>query len=411
MMHNPYGPRFWFTYLANLGLMVAVSLLFRYADFIHHLGGTEKQLGLITGIGMFGAIGSRCFQGVAIDHYGAARVWIFSLVLLVACLMGHLTIGSLNPPLVHGLRVLYTVSLAGAFGASITYVSLRAPANRMGEMIGMLGSSGFIGMAIGPTIGDWLFAAADPDALPLRLFLCSAAAAALSLCCAVLATYGEARAEQRAPANSVWEHPLRQIGKYHPGWTLLVGLAMGVGIGIPTTFLSAFAAEKSISELAWFWTPYAVVAFAVRIITRTLADRWGTRPTILTGLACLAASMLAYLFVTSGPSLILPAILGGFGHAFLFPATVAESNHSFPVEYRGLATNLILTMFDIGLLLGQPIFGWTVDLARANGLNGYVVAFSGLATMLLVVAATYVMTNKRSNGPLNHRHGVMHSSF
>ena len=395
MSSNPYGPRFWFTYLANIGLMVAVSLLFRYADFVHHLGGTEKQLGLITGIGMFGAISARCFQGVAIDRYGASRIWLLSLVLLVVCLLGHLTIRSIQPPWIHFLRIIYTVSLAGAFGASITYVSLRAPANRMGEMIGMLGSSGFIGMAIGPSIGDWLFADVDPSLLVSRLFFWSTAAAMFSLSCAFAATFGESDRPTASAAVSFAEL-WNRVRKYHPGWTMLVGFAMGVGIGMPGTFLSSFALERGIAELGWFWTPYAIIAFIVRIFTRTLADDWGTRPTILIGLGCMAASMLAYLAVASGPSLIFPAALGGFAHAFLFPATVSEGNHSFPQEYRGLATNLTLTMFDIGLLIGQPVFGWTVDSARASGMNGYVVAFSVVALFLVAVTTVYATLGVRS---------------
>ena len=51
-----YGAPFWFTYLANASLMVAVSLLFRYADFVEFLGGSELQLGLIVGAGMVGAL-------------------------------------------------------------------------------------------------------------------------------------------------------------------------------------------------------------------------------------------------------------------------------------------------------------------------------------------------------------------
>ena len=66
-----YGPRFWATYVANTALMVAVSLLFRYADFVFALGGSEDQLEMITGLGMIGGIIARCFSGVAIDGYGA----------------------------------------------------------------------------------------------------------------------------------------------------------------------------------------------------------------------------------------------------------------------------------------------------------------------------------------------------
>lgn len=394
MTNNPYGPRFWWTYVANMGLMATVSLLFRYADFVKHLDGSEQQLGLITGIGMFGAIGARCFQGVAIDHYGAARVWHLSLLLLVICLLGHLSIDSLSP-WVYALRIIYTVSLAGAFGASITYVTLRAPPARMGEMIGMLGSSGFIGMAIGPSIGDWLFADMEPESLVWKLFLWSAATATFSLCCAFAATLGESVTVTLRRNHGSLVGLWKNMRAYHPGWTLLVGFAMGVGIGMPGTFLSAFAAERGIADLGWFWTPYALIAFVVRICSRRLADCWGTRPTILLGLVCMAASMLAYLVVSTGPSLIFAAALGGSAHAFLFPATVAEGNHSFPVEQRGLATNLILTMFDIGLLLGQPVFGWTIESSRANDLNGYVVAFTGLAFILLGIAIMYARWHRQ----------------
>lgn len=434
MTSNPYGPRFWATWISNTCLMVAVSLLFRYADFVSSLGGTEDQLGMITGIGMVGAIVSRCFLGVAIDRYGAGRVWALSLLLLATCLLGHLAVRSLQPPLIHALRIAYTISLAGAFGASITFVSLRAPPDRMGEMIGMLGSSGFVGMAIGPAIGDWLFAGAG-DAIVSRLFYCSSISAIVALVFAWMATarvrpvgassrqstvervaatatdHDAATADDAAAKDaaakdantSTDEHdaalrrnplpvnPLRLVRQYHPGWTLLVGMAMGFGIGMPGTFLSAFAAEKHFSDLGWFWIPYAMIAFVVRILTRRLADRWGTRPTILTGLACIAASMFAYLLVNSEISLLIPAALGGTAHAFLFPAAMAEGNQSFPIEYRGLATTLMLTMFDLGMLIGQPVFGFTVEWSRLSGLNGYAVAFSGLAITMILVGVTYVV--------------------
>lgn len=396
--------------------MVAVSLLFRYADFVSSLGGTEDQLGVITGVGMVGAIVSRCFLGIAIDRYGAGRVWSLSLLLLATCLLGHLAVRSLAPPLIHALRIAYTISLAGAFGASITFVSLRAPPDRMGEMIGMLGSSGFVGMAIGPAIGDWLFAG-DGDAIVRRLFYCSSLSAIVALVFAWLATVRvrPVGASQRRPIeaaavgiaagsyvtklaaddtavqrNPLPVNPVRLVRQYHPGWTLLVGMAMGFGIGMPGTFLSAFAAEKHFSDLGWFWIPYALIAFVVRILTRRLADRWGTRPTILTGLACIAASMFAYLLVTNETSLLLPAALGGTAHAFLFPAAMAEGNQSFPVEYRGLATTLMLMMFDLGMLIGQPVFGFTVEWSRLSGFNGYAVAFSGLAITMILVGVIYV---------------------
>src|SRR5690606_37368818 len=90
--------------------------------------------------------------------FGPRIFWLISVVLFVASILGHLTVTRIDSPLVYLLRILFTIGMAGAFGASITYVSLRVPQDRMAEMIGVLGSSGFLGMALGPTFGDWLLA-------------------------------------------------------------------------------------------------------------------------------------------------------------------------------------------------------------------------------------------------------------
>ena len=37
---------------------------------------------------------------------------------------------------------------------------------------------------------------------------------------------------------------------------------------------------------------------------------------------------------------------------------------AFPIWYRGIATTLILTMFDIGNLVGQPAVGSILTLAK-----------------------------------------------
>ena len=78
-----YGPAFWCAYVSNTAMMVAVSLLYRYADFVLYLGGTEWNVGLIVGSGMVGSLAMRFFQGFGIDHFGPRRIWLWSMALLV----------------------------------------------------------------------------------------------------------------------------------------------------------------------------------------------------------------------------------------------------------------------------------------------------------------------------------------
>ena len=110
----------------------------------------------------------------------------------------------------------------------------------------------------------------------------------------------------------------------------------------PQTFLRPFTADLGISRIAVFFSVYAPTAFLVRLVTRRLPDRVGTRPMILAGLSCLATSMLMYLVVHSEWQLAAPALLQGTAHALLFPSVIAGGSSAFPARYRGLATTLML---------------------------------------------------------------------
>ena len=170
---------------------------------------------------------------------------------------------------------------------------------------------------------------------------------------------------------------------------------MGVGIGIPFSFLRTFAAELGIEGIRSFFLVYAAVAFVVRISCRQLPDQWGVKRTLLLGLSCLAISMVSYLCVTGPRTLLIPAALGGLAHAFVFPAAVAGSSLAFPIWYRGIATTLILTMFDIGSLVGQPAVGSILTLAKRAGWPAYPTMFVSVAVFLTGIASFYALRPKR----------------
>jgi len=189
--HNAYDLEFWLTYFANTCLIVSISSLFRYYDFVAYLGGDEYDLGLIFGLGMIGGLIARFAQGALIDRLGPRVIWLSSLALMILSLIGHFLITNVDGPFIYLLRLVFNIGLAGAFGATLTSVSLRAPSGRSTELIGVLGSSGFIGLAIGPILGDLIFS----NSLQLNeqiavMFGLSIGAAGLSMIGAYLATRG-----------------------------------------------------------------------------------------------------------------------------------------------------------------------------------------------------------------------------
>ncbi len=379
-----YGAPFWFTYVANAAMMVAVSILFRYADFVTYLGGSEFQLGLIVGVGMVGALTMRMVQGVGIDQYGPRRVWLASVALFIASLLCHLAITSIDSPAIYLVRVLMNTSIAGAFGASITYISLLAPKHRVPELVGTLGTSGFLGTCLGPILGDYLFQGELTRGAVNNMFLAAAGTAGIALICAFFATRGAARplAQPRPPVWSL-------LKQYHPGPMLLVAVAMGFGVGMPHTFLRTYAAELNIDRIRFFFVAYAAMAFSVRLLTRRMAETHGIRTMVLLGLGCLAASMLLYPLAMNEWTLAIPAGVAGFAHALLFPAVIGGGSISFPTRFRGLGATLMFAMFDLGNLVGQPAVGGMLELSRAVGLPAYPTMFVSMALILTSVAAIY----------------------
>jgi hypothetical protein len=169
----------------------------------------------------------------------------------------------------------------------------------------------------------------------------------------------------------------------------LVAFAMGAGVTLPHVFLRAYTAELNIPSIRTFFLIYAAMAFTFRITTRKMSETHGVRAMVVLGLSLLAASMVAHLAVFHEWLLALPAILGGMAHALLFPAVVGGGSTTFPRRYRGLGTTLMLAMFDLGSLFGQPFVGGLLEGSRRLGLPPYPAMFLTLAVGLVAVAATF----------------------
>jgi MFS family permease len=394
-LEGAYGTKFWFTYTANAMMMLAFSLLFRYSDFVHLLGGKEWQLGLIAGTGMVGSLSMRLFQGLGIDRYGSKQVWLVSNVVFIASLLGHLVVTTADGPAIYALRIIYQSSIAGVFGASITYISRRAPLPRVAEIVGTLGTSGFIGMILGTTLGDWLCPSQRPERWEIdRLFLTAAAFGTLALVFAMLATNGQAKPLKRR------QPPLRWlVRRYHPGLILLMGVATGFGIGLPQIFLRPYVAELGLAGIGVFFWGYTTVAFVTRICIRRVPEKFGIRPMIIVGIGSLAVAMLLFLVVQERWQLIIPAFFTGIAHALLFPAIVAGGSTAFPTRFRGLGTTLMLSTIDVGNLIGNPLVGGILTVAQLAGAERYPVMFTTVSAILLSLATYYAFATRASSRP------------
>lgn len=380
-----FGVSFWCAYFANATIVTANGLMLRYVEFVklYEPDNYRLWLGWIVGVGMVGSLLMRLVQGGAIDRYGVRLMWVLSSSLLVATCLAHLLLGDIHNPAVFLLRTAYSTCLAGAFGSSMVYVSRRATPDRMAEMIGTLGTSGFVGMVCGPILGDLLFKhSSSPQVAVERMFLLAAALGTATLVFCWLATRKVPRPVIRRKRPPI----LWLLRRYHPGPVIWMGIAMGVGIGVATTFMADFAREMHVANIWVYFTTFAVTAFVTRLSIRRFPAQHGIRAMLLVGGSAQVVSFLLLLPVTQEWHLILPALASGVAHAFLFPGVVAGGGTAFPERYRGIGTTLMLGTLDVGTLLGAPAAGAMLNLCRRAGLPAYPSTF--LATALLLASVS-----------------------
>lgn len=350
---NPYGRVFWLVYLANFLLVTANALTFRFADFVVLLGGTVATAGLIVGVGTAGSIVLRLLMGRSIDRYGPRPVWLASAGLFVVANLAFVPLGSLGPA-IYGARLLFTLGLSGMFTCAFVCVCADVPATRRAEVIGILGTSGFLGMLLGPALGDLLFNTLRAG--PTQFAALFGITAALGV--AHFGIVWRVVRPLQPQTQSSRESMIGLFVRYWPGPLVVVALMMGVMATVPSTFLTRFAVERSLSGIGFYFAAFAVTAALVRVVGRNLPERVGRPKALVAGMAGMALSMTCYGWVGHDWHLILPGLLAGVGHGLLFPCAVSLGADAFPDEHRGTAMNLIMGCSDLGMLLGAPALGW-----------------------------------------------------
>lgn len=380
---------FWVAYLANFLLMVAISSTFRFAEFVDFLNGTEQDTGKIVSAGVFAALIARFVFAQAIDHYGVRRVWLSgSVTFVVSC--GLFLLCKELSPLIYGARICFVVGAASLFTCSIIHVQNQIPEHRRTEVIGNLGSSGFLGMIGGSQLGDLLFHLL-PEGRPQFIAMFSGAMflGAIYLFLVSCITRND---QHRQPHSTPPAH--RLLFRYWLGNAIPVAMIMGAGFTVVTVFLTRYATERGWeSSLGLFLTGYALSAFTFRISMRNWCYTIGRHRMILLGLLGHASGHAMLPWMQNEWQFLIPSIVCGFGHAFLFPAVVSLGSGRFPLKYRGTGTTLVLGCIDLGGVVFAPLFGWVIE--SGEGTIGFTQMFYMSTGCALTVAVFYFFTTAR----------------
>ena len=256
-------------------------------------------------------------------------------------------------------------------------------------------SAGFCGMLAGPALGDWIFAEPGTSAAPYHLFFTASAIASLLAGGMVWLMRNEpATAAHASDASTVSAHPvpkpsqLAVIRKHWPGMIVMVGLVFANIWCFVSLYLERLADARGFQDIKVFFFCYAPTAMFLRIAFRRLPQQIGRSRTLLMGMLLMATGTFCLVGVATQGQLILPAILMGAGHCFVFPSMIDLCASSLPHEHRGTGTALILAASDIGMLVGFVTMG---ELIKAAGFD---LTLQCLAAGVLAAACLFACSRR-----------------
>jgi len=366
------------TYLLNALLPLHVSAL----------GGSKTQIGMLFSVSTMASMVLRPLVGGWTDRYGFRPVSLPGVAALLLTLTGLYWAGS--PAAVVALMAGVGVANGLISTSASALVARASPPARRGEALSLYYIASSVGWAMGPPLGLALYEAAG-----LGESVAVAAGATLLLGGLAWSASGEAtRPVPDAPARlRLWSRPALPAS----GALALVTL----GNSSVYAFLPLYAMASGMSgNIGWFYALFSAWLIGCRVGLRGLSDRLGRGRVIAPAMALTALAYFALAIPPSVASLAAAALLLASGAALLYPTLIALLIDRAPESERGLAIGTLSASFDVGIVLGSLLVGFTVE--RTSYAVGFALAGAlalvGLASFLAAERAWLRVVSRPSTG-------------
>ncbi len=361
-----YTARFFQVFAALMLFMTGVALQYHFGQYVAFLGHGVDTLGRILSISMVGTLLIRLQLGRWIDRFGCRPTWVAGTILMA------LAVGAIQFTeqlwLIVVLRAVLTMAMAAVMTTVAVFAAQMAPVERRAESIGTMGLAGFLGMMVGSTLGDWIFSGTTESLTSYRIFFstsatCGVLSGGIMLFLKPVALTGPnaSREARIAPLTKPAPTTIRVILRHWPGMILLIGVVFSMVFCLQLTFLERLADERGFKNIKVFFLVYGPTAITLRIICRRVPEQLGRTRALLGGLLLMAIGVAGLVGTQSQGQLVLPALLMGAGHCFVFPSMIDLAASRLPPEHRGVGTSLILAAGDLGILTGYFVLGELID--------------------------------------------------
>ena len=344
----------------------------------------EAQLGALAASISVAALLIRPFSGILADRYNRKIIVLvtqFGTAAVIICFILAFSIqGLIAARFVHGLL----------FGIGSTAVTVSAihtiPEEKLGQGIGMLSITGIGSQAVAPALGIAISGSFGFDSL----FVFTAVVAALAVFPALAARKGQETAAggSRVSLKSIFAPE----GLTVAGITLVFTMATST----VTNFLVLFGDGRDIANVGLYFTIYASVLIATRLLGSKLTDKYPFQNIVGISAALCTAGLALIASADSFVSLAIAAVIIGMGYGAAMPALQTEIVRRLPQERRGAASAMFYLAMDTAYVVGPLGMGFIAK-AASFGAGFYALCIPMAAAVPLVFVIARSPRTRRDN--------------
>ena len=334
------------------GILLPVTPLFTTEILL----GDTFAVGIVSGAFAVASLLMRPFSGRLADRRGRRIALLIGAAISVAAAAGHLFASSIEILIV--MRVALGIGEALFFVAGLAAATDLAPDNRRGEAISLVSLSLYLGIAIGPLLGEAIRGAASYPAVWI-------ATAALYLGSVGLSwLVPETLQRTPEPVGGVGaartRHPLIHPRGIVPGLLALCGVW---GMGPFFAFIPLMVGELGIGSSAPYLGAFAMVVVVLRLVGARLPDQLGattltSAALVATGVGLVISGLAVAKAIPVGEGLMLGTIVFACGVAFTMPAILAMAVVGVAPDERGAVMGTAGLFVDAAFGLSPAVLGF-----------------------------------------------------
>lgn len=347
-----------------------IPVLPRYVS--DELGQGDAVVGLVAGSFAVSAIVLRPFIGRWGDRYGRRILIVVGCVLTAAGHLGHVVAESV--PVLVAMRLLIGAGQGGFFVGAATLVADLSPPARRGEAASYFSIALYLGLGVGPFIGEALLAARSFDAV--WVFAGTGGLLAAALGTTLPARVRAAAPGPTAPVAASPEAPptpgdgaavapegagpgRRRAPLFHPagiGPGAVLGLGVIGFVGF-NTFVPLFGEGIGLDDVAPVFLLYSFVVVSVRLFGARLPDRLGPARAGSAALAATGGGLLVAATWQAPVGLYVGTAVLALGSSLLYPALNAAAVNAVDDDERSRVVATFTVFFEVGTALGGLVLG------------------------------------------------------